>query len=147
MNGDVVIVRRIIKARPATVFSFFTDQDRWLSWMGLSGEFDPRPGGSYRMNVIGEAVASGRYVELDPYRRVVFTFGWEADGDPVPPGSSTVEITLVQDGEHTLVRLVHRDLPEQALAPHEAGWNHYLDRLTARAEGRDPGPDVWMQDA
>ncbi len=140
-----VIVERRIKARPATVFSFFTDADRWLSWMGLSGEFDPRPGGTYRMNVIGPAIASGRFVEVSPYTKVVFTFGWEGEGDAVPPGASTVEITLAPDGDETIVRLVHRDLPEAARAPHDGGWNHYLDRLTIRAEGGDPGPDTWMQ--
>jgi uncharacterized protein YndB with AHSA1/START domain len=141
-----ITVERRIKARPDTVFSFFTEPGLWLSWMGCSGEFDPRPGGSYRMNVTGTAAASGHFVEITPYRRIVFTFGWEADGDPVPPGTSTVEITLEPDGEDTIVRLTHRDLPGQARAPHQAGWNHYLGRLAARAEGRDPGPDTWMQD-
>lgn len=141
-----VIVERRIKARPETVFSFFTDPARWLSWMGLSGEFDPRPGGTYRMNVIGDQVASGSFVEVSPYRRLVFTFGWEGGGGSgVPPGSSTVEITLEAVGEETMVRLVHRDLPPQARAPHESGWDHYLGRLAVRAEGGDPGPDRWMQ--
>ena len=34
MSGDVVIVERRIKAQPETVCSFFTDQERWLSWQG-----------------------------------------------------------------------------------------------------------------
>jgi hypothetical protein len=25
---------------------------------------------------------------------------------------------------------------------HRDGWNHYLDRLTVRATGGDPGPDA-----
>jgi uncharacterized protein YndB with AHSA1/START domain len=144
MTATQITVERRIKARPETVFSFFTDPARWLSWMGLSGDFDPRPGGAYRMNVAGQAVASGRFVEVTPYSRVVFTFGWEGEGEPVPPGSSTVEITLEPSGEETVVRLTHRDLPEAARAPHEAGWHHYLDRLATRAEGGDPGPDAWM---
>jgi uncharacterized protein YndB with AHSA1/START domain len=147
VSATEVIVERLIRARPEIVFSFFTEQDRWLSWMGRSGEFDPRPGGAYRMNVVGPAVASGRFVEVTPYTRVVFTFGWEGDGEAVPPGTSTVEITLEPSGAETLVRLVHRDLPEAARKPHEAGWNHYLDRLTVRVEGGDPGPDKWMEEA
>lgn len=145
MNATHVTVERRIKARPETVFSFFTDPDRWLSWMGSSGEFDPRPGGAYRMNVVQDVVASGHFLDVTPHTRIVFTFGWEGEDNPVPPGTSTVEITLVPQGEETLVRLIHRDLPEQARAPHQAGWNHYLDRLTIRAEGQDPGPDTWMQ--
>lgn len=145
MSAVHVTVERLIRASPEIVFSFFTDRDRWLSWMGQSGQFDPMPGGAYRMNVIGPAVASGRFVEVTPHTRIVFTFGWEGDGEAVPPGTSTVEITLEPAGAQTLVRLVHRDLPDAARAPHDAGWNHYLDRLTVRAEGADPGPDKWME--
>ncbi|MFF8844589.1 SRPBCC domain-containing protein [Streptomyces sp. NPDC015127] len=103
------------------------------------------PGGAYRTHVAGDNHASGRFVEIDPPRRVVFTWGWEG-GAPVPPGSSTVEITLEPDGpdgERTLLRLVHRGLPPEACAPHRDGWHHYLDRLVVRAEGGDPGPDPW----
>jgi uncharacterized protein YndB with AHSA1/START domain len=146
MSAVQVIVERRIKARPETVFSFFTDPARWLSWMGLSGDFDLRPGGAYRMIVIGDGIASGRFVELSPYRKIVFTFGWEDHRLEVSPGSSTVEITLEADGEETVVRLVHRYLPPQAQAPHASGWDHYLDRLAVRAEGGDPGPDAWMQE-
>ncbi|MFG2845909.1 SRPBCC domain-containing protein [Kitasatospora sp. NPDC048296] len=144
MNGELVTLERRIAARPETVFSFFTDRDRWLSWMGRDGEFSFRPDGPYRTNVTGDNHASGRFLEFDPPNRVVFTWGWETGDMPVPPGSSTVEITLRPDGDGTLLRLVHRDLPPVAREPHAQGWGHYLDRLTARAEGRDPGPDRWM---
>ena len=59
----------------------------------------------------------------------------------VPPGSTTVEITLELDGDATLVRLVHRDLPEDSRGPHAHGWETYLGRLAIRANGGDPGPD------
>lgn len=147
MTTDQVTLQRRIAARPETVFSFFTDRDRWLSWMGKDGDFAFEPGGSFRTNVTGDNHAAGRFVELDPFERVVFTWGWENDAMPVPPGSSTVEVTLRPDGEGTLLRLVHRDLPPAARAPHEEGWTHYLDRLVVRAEGGDPGPDRWMTES
>jgi uncharacterized protein YndB with AHSA1/START domain len=143
--GTVTLERRIA-ARPETVFSFFTDRDRWLSWMGKSGEFAFAPGGAYRMNVSADNFASGRFVEIDPPKRLVFTWGWEGGALPVPPGSSTVEITLEPDGDGTLLRLVHSVLPEPACTPHEAGWGHYLDRLAVRARGGDPGEDTWMEE-
>jgi activator of Hsp90 ATPase-like protein len=75
-----------------------------------------------------------------PYR-LVFTWGWE-DSSELPPGSSTVEITLVPDGDGTLIRLRHTGLPsEESRALHAAGWSHYLERLSLAAAGRDPGPD------
>ena len=65
MRPDIVTVRRSIKARPATVFSFFTDRDRWLSWQGVTAEIDARPGGVFRMNVRGDGWASGRFTVVD----------------------------------------------------------------------------------
>jgi uncharacterized protein YndB with AHSA1/START domain len=142
VSPDVVTVERRIKARPRTVFSFFTERDRWLSWQGVEAEIDARPGGVFRMNVRGDGWAAGRFTVVDPPHRVVFTWGWEGDGSPVPPGSSTVEITLEPDGEDgTLLRLVHSGLPLPALDVHRDGWNHYIDRLTVRAGGGDTGPD------
>ena len=139
---DVVTVRRAIRARPATVFSFFTDRDRWLSWQGVVAEIDPRPGGIFRMNVRGDGWASGRFTAVEPYHRIAFTWGWEGADSPVPPGSSTVEVTLEPQGDGTLLTLVHTGLPLPALDMHRDGWNHYLDRLTIRAAGGDPGPDT-----
>lgn len=136
-----VLVERRIAASPQTVFSFFTDRDRWLSWQGVDAEIDPRPGGVFRMNVRGDGFASGIFVAVEPHTHIAFTWGWELAGSPVPPGSSTVEIWLEPDGEGTLLRLEHSGLPLAAFQPHSEGWNHYLDRLMARSEGTDPGPD------
>jgi len=142
VSQDVVTVERRIKARPATVFSFFTDRDRWLSWQGVTAEIDPRPGGVFRMNVRGDGWASGRFVVVEPPRRIVFTWGWEGDDSPVPPGSSTVEVLLEPEGDGgTRLTLIHSGLPFPAVGMHRDGWHHYLDRLTVRASGGDPGPD------
>jgi uncharacterized protein YndB with AHSA1/START domain len=144
--SDEVRVQRTIKARPATVFSFFTDPDRWLSWQGVAAEIDPRPGGVFRVNVRGDGWASGLFVAVEPNDRIVFTWGWEREDMLVPPGSSTVEITLLAvDGDSTLLTLVHRGLPPPMVDAHREGWQHYLDRLTIRGAGGDPGPDPWCQ--
>lgn len=136
------ITREIrIAARPETVFAFFTDPAKMIRWKGKNATLDPRPGGIYRVDVNGRNVARGEYLEIVPNRRLVFTWGWEDEGNPVPPGSSTVEVTLVPDGEGTILRLVHRDLPAEARAPHAHGWEHYLGRLTVSAAGGDPGQD------
>lgn len=132
-----------IDASPATVFEFFVDPEKMTLWKGVDAELDPRPGGVYRVHVIpGIAIASGTYVRLDPPREVVFTWGWEGDGQPVAPGSSTVTVTLEADGDGTLLRLRHTGLPSIELKDeHTDGWTHYLGRLVAAAAGRDPGRD------
>ena len=124
-----------IAARPETVFPFFTDPEKMTMWKGTWANLDPRPGGMYRVNVTGTAIARGEYLEVSPVTRVVFTWGWEGKDSAVPPGSSTVEVTLTPDGDGTVVRLLHRGLSAEAAAEHRQGWTHYLGRLTETSEG------------
>lgn len=143
-----IIKREIrIAARPETVFAFFTDPAKMVRWKGKQAVLDPRAGGIYRVDINGRDIARGEFVEIVPYRRVVFTWGWERDGHPIPPGSSTVEVTLVPDGDGTILTLIHRDLPAEAREAHTHGWMHYLARLADAASGRDPGPDPWAAPA
>lgn len=140
-SDGVVTVERWIDAAPETVFSFFCDRGRWLSWQGVMAEIDPRPGGLFRMNVRGDGYAIGEFVVVDPCERIVLTWGWEDETLGVPPGTSTVEITFEPERGGTRVRLTHAGLPPIALDPHGEGWSHYLERLAIRASGGDPGPD------
>lgn len=130
-----------VAAPPETVFPYFTDPERMVRWMGTEAELDARPGGAYRILVAGAHPAVGEFVELDPPRRVVFTWGWESEQMPVPPGSTTVEVTLTPEGDGTRLVLVHRDLPADAVASHDHGWEHYVARLAVAAVGGDAGPD------
>ncbi len=142
LQGDIVREVRI-EAPPHEVFPFFTDPDKMIVWKAVEATLDPRPGGIFRINVTGRDVARGEYVEIDPPRRVVFTFGWEAEATPEPPGSTTVEVTLVPDGEGTLLRLVHSGVPEEVREGSTKGWDHYLQRLVVASEGGEPRPDPW----
>lgn len=140
---DTVTLERHITARPETVFALLADREKWLSWMGTDGTFSFEPGGAYRISVDAEHTASGRFLTVDPPARLVFTWGWEVGRTPLPPGSTTVEITLEPRPEGTLLHLVHRGLPSEAACfVHAEGWQHYVDRLADRAEGRDPGWDT-----
>jgi uncharacterized protein YndB with AHSA1/START domain len=134
-------VERRIAAPPSAVFAYLTDSERWARWQGRSAVIEPTPGGLFSMSVANDTTAQGRFVSVEPDRRIVFTWGWV--GHPtLPPGSSTVEIELDGDGDGTLVRLTHRGLPSDERAIHQAGWDHYLPRLATAAIGGDPGPDV-----
>jgi uncharacterized protein YndB with AHSA1/START domain len=133
-----------IAASPETVWELLVEPDSAMRWMGQTVTFDLRPGGEYRVEVIPGHVASGEFVEIDPPRRLVHTWGWEGEAG-VPPGSSTVEYELIPTGDGTLLRFTHRDLPTaEAAESHAHGWDHYLQRLTAVGGGGDPGPDPWI---
>ena len=132
-----------IAASPEVVYEFFVDPDRMIQWMGRKAELEPRPGGLFRVDLNGRHISRGEFVELDPPNRVVFTFGWEGGTSIVEPGTSSVEVNLSADGDGTLLRFVHRDLPEESRGSHGHGWDHYLERLETAAAGGDPGEDPW----
>jgi uncharacterized protein YndB with AHSA1/START domain len=138
-----------IDASPETVWEFLVDPAKATRWMGMTASLEARPGGEYRVEVIPGHVARGEFVEVERPRRLVHTWGWEpgADGEAnaVPPGSSTIEIELIPDGDGTMLRFTHRDLTSgEAAQSHAHGWDHYLDRLATVAGGGDAGADPWL---
>jgi uncharacterized protein YndB with AHSA1/START domain len=125
-----------IAASPETVFDFLVEPDKMIQWMGRSAILEPRPGGTFRCDMNGRDIARGEFVEVDPPRRAVFTWGWEAGGSPIPPGSSTVEVLLEPDGDGTLLRLTHSGLPgAETVRRHRAGWEQFIPRLASAAGG------------
>lgn len=141
------LVREIlIDATPETIWPFLTKPSEIVRWHGTVAELDPRPGGVYRVLVAGQFQSAGQYIEVVPHQKVVFTFGWDQEGHPIRAGSTTVEISLHPEGDKTRVRLVHYGLPEDAMADHGRGWEHYLGRLAIAVAGGDPGPDTPLSD-
>jgi uncharacterized protein YndB with AHSA1/START domain len=137
------LVREImIAATPETIWPFLTDPERHVEWQGTIAEIDARPGGVHRVLVQGKHQAVGEYLEVVPLEKVVFSFGWAQEGHPIPPGSTTIEISLHPEGDKTRVRLVHRGLPEDAVSDHTRGWDHYLARLAIAAPGGNAGIDA-----
>ena len=135
-----------IAAPPETVFRFFTDPDRYVQWMGACAKLEPMPGGVYRVDMRDGVVAAGRFVEVDPPRRLVFTWGWDQD-EAVPPGSTRVVVTFDPEADGTRVVLRHYDLPTEGQRDHHrSGWEVYLGRLARYVvtgdAGRDPNTEL-----
>ncbi len=140
-ENDVVEREIYIAARPATVFPFFTDPEKMVRWLGIRARVDARPGGVCHININERDVVGGTYLEVVPYSRVVFTWGWE--GSPLPLGSTTVEVTLSPEAGGTRVYLRHTGIPAEQRGFQAAGWDHAFERLVIAAEGGDAGPDPW----
>jgi len=123
------------------VFRHLTDPAAMVRWMGQYANLQPVPGGAFEIDINGVPVR-GHYLEVDPPRRVLVS--WGVTGNPdLPPGATQVEFTLTPTAAGTRLRLVHRDLPPQQASIHATGWQHFVDRLTCAACGVDPGPDPW----
>lgn len=140
---EPLVVRRetMIAAPPAAVFAFLTDPEKILRWMGTEATVEAHPDGLYLVKGIGGRSARGAFREVVPVHRLAYSFGWEGD-EAVPPGSSLVEIDLLDHEGGTLLRMTHSGLPDaKQCAGHNEGWAHYLGRLATAAAGCDPGSD------
>jgi uncharacterized protein YndB with AHSA1/START domain len=143
---EPLVVRREthIAAPPATVFAFLTDPEKILSWMGTEATTEAQPAGLYLVKGCGgvrNRAARGAFREVVPVHRLAYSFGWEGDQE-VPPGSSLIEIDLIDRDGGTLLRMTHSGLPNAAQCTgHDRGWAHYLGRLAIAATGRNPGID------
>ncbi|RTL68069.1 MAG: SRPBCC domain-containing protein [Pseudonocardiaceae bacterium] len=152
------VVREIdIDATPETVFAFFVEPAKLTRWLADEAVLDPRAGGLCVQVHPGEERGggpfhmSGRFVEVEPPRRVVFTWGFTEPEVGVPPDSSTVEVTLRPNGSGTTVRLVHRGLPPSETGNHEQGWAAMLHRLAGAVvaggptSGQGMRHEIWIE--
>lgn len=145
MTAEPVIASVHIDAPPECVYEYFTRAEAIVAWMGDYALVEAEPGGRFTVDVKGAPVR-GRFLVLDPPRRLLISWGY-AGSDRLPPGASTVEIRLTAERGGTRVELEHRDLPAEERPGHVSGWTHYLARLAAAGSGRDPGPDPGMPPA
>jgi uncharacterized protein (TIGR03086 family) len=132
----------VVPLDAADTFALITQPDRLRRWMTIAARVELRAGGEYRWTVTPGHAAAGTFVDVDPGKRVTFTWGWEGAGDPLP-GASTVTVTLTPVDDGTEVQLVHDGLTQEQGARHAEGWNHFLDRLVAAGTHGDAGPDEW----
>jgi uncharacterized protein YndB with AHSA1/START domain len=118
-----------IAAPVEVVWAHLTTAEGLVRWVGPEATADPAPGGALRWTHPDGATVVGRFVELVPHRRVVFTYGWEDGRLGVLQESTTVEIDLVEEAGATTVRLVHHGLPPATALDHERGWAYFLGIL------------------
>jgi uncharacterized protein YndB with AHSA1/START domain len=141
---------------PEIVFGYLTDPARYVQWMGSRATLEPVPGGTYRVQMADGFAAAGTFTEIDPPRRLAFTWGWADDdaaqhvlheqtsagSQALPPGSTRVVVILDDQDGGTRLTLHHYELATSELVQaHQVAWETYLNRLCIRAAGGDPGPE------
>ena len=111
--------------------------------MGAEATTDAHPGGLYLVkDVAGRPgrTARGRFREVVPVHRLAYSFGWEGD-EAVPPGSSLVEIDLLDRDGGTLVRMTHTDFPTPPNAPVTPRVGRIISAGWGGRRRRNPGVD------
>jgi uncharacterized protein YndB with AHSA1/START domain len=146
-----VHVTRELPARREDVFRAWTEPDLFARWFtppgnsSVTAELDVRPGGDYRITlertqlVPGTSYIVGRYLEVDPPERLVFTFGWEeppplADLEGLDELDSMVTVQFRDRGQSTEISITHERLGTAELrAFHRWGWETTLEQLATVA--------------
>jgi uncharacterized protein YndB with AHSA1/START domain len=134
--GPPLVVRRTLSAPPERVFAAWLEPAtlaRWLSpFADAEATVDSRVGGAFRVVMRGsgrEIEHTGEYREIDPPRRLVFT--WSSPYTGSTPSLVTVELRAVPPGDRTELTLTHRRLPAGEVENHRAGWGAILGHLAA----------------
>ena len=136
-SGQAVEVRRTIAAKRERVFAAWTRAEEMKRWSGPGPmtvpicEVDLRVGGRYRLQMRAPDGAThtafGSYREIDPPKRLVYTWSWEENP---AVRDSVVTVEFIDRGNSTEVVLRHEGLPtEKERTDHENGWTGALDRL------------------
>jgi uncharacterized protein YndB with AHSA1/START domain len=121
---------RTLAAPPERVWRALTDPQALAGWfwphLDNTVEVDLRLGGRYRITGPKAGIAvSGRYLEVEPPKRLAFTWQWDGESE-----QSRVTLELSATAGGTALTLVHDRFPDEATRDlHAQGWNDCLDRL------------------
>ena len=137
-HGWTLHLETTLRVPPETVFAACVDAGRLAEWWGParftcpSVEVDVRVGGRYRITMQppeGDAFhLSGAFLEIEPPRRLAYTFVWE---EPDPDDQETVvTLTFEPSATGTRIHLDHARFKTAARYElHRAGWTETLERL------------------
>ncbi len=139
---------KIIAAPPEVIYQAFVDRDALLAWLppeGMTGEileFEPRPGGAFRMALHYPEAGRGKttedtdvvdaeFAELVPGKRVVQLVRFKSD-DPAYRGTMRMVWDLEPVPEGTRVIILAEDVPEGInKEDHDVGLKSSLENLAA----------------
>lgn len=132
-------IKRLIDAPRERVYAAWTDPAQLKEWFAPEGVrtralvADPRVGGTFRWDLTTpdgeEMTARGDYRELEPGRKIVFTWKWD-DDEAWEGHTSIVTVELSDQEGGTELRFRHERLPSEASRDrHNEGWSSLLDAL------------------
>lgn len=133
--------KRLIPAPVAEVYAAWTNPELFPRWFRgptkqvSSFRNDPRPGGTFEIVLQAggrEIPIRGEYLEVDPPRRLVFTWISVITGNT----STRVSLDFRERETDTELTLLHEFFPtEKARDGNYGGWGEVLDGLTALFAG------------
>ena len=148
VDGTTLTIERRLPGTIERVWAYLTEGDLRRKWLaagdmelktGARFEFIWRndeltlPPGQRPEGFAEELRMEGDITDLDPPCRLSITWG----------STGGVTIELAAQGDHVLLKLVHKRLPDRdTLLLVGAGWHMHLDILRAILDGQTP-PSFW----
>jgi len=133
-DDKTLVIDRVFTAPPDRVFAAWTDTAQLAEWYGPEGmkaeifANDLTVGGQYSLvmkSAEGEYHLSGEYEEIEPPRKLVFTWKWKTSDE-----TTRVTIELRPQGDGTHLRLTHTGFAEaEQASSHNQGWSSSLNDL------------------
>ena len=137
--GITLRLRRKFSKPPAQVFQAWTQPEalkRWWcppGWQPAGISVDVRVGGLYRIGMRrtsdGKPVSiEGRFLEVEPPHKLVYTWLWLGAMERMPETRVTVEFLPLDEG--TEIALTHDNFPDvPSWQQHRSGWIAACDRM------------------
>lgn len=143
-SNHAVRLHRVLEAPAECVYRAFLDADALAKWLPPYGftckvhQMDASVGGTFRMSFTNFSTGNGhafggKYVELVPHERIVYTDSFE---DPNLPGEMTVTVTLRKVICGTELHVVQKGIP--AVIPVEMCYLGWQESLVQLAQIVDP---------
>lgn len=152
-DTDTLTLRRLLPGPIERVWSYLTDSELRRQWLA-SGEMPMQVGAPFALTwrndelteppgqrpegFSEEHTMQSTITELDPPHRI--SFAWNGSGD--------VSFDLEPQGDHVLLTVTHRRVPNHdTLLSVSAGWHSHLDVLAAQMSGEQAAPhwDNWAR--
>jgi uncharacterized protein YndB with AHSA1/START domain len=146
-DGLTLRLERTFQAPVEAVFRAWTSEEvlrRWWhverDWETSEAEVDLRVGGVVRVVMRDpeqgvEHGGGGRYTEIDPPRRLAFTWIWDGE-----TRQTLIELDFEEADGATMVRFTHSHLwDEKAVREHQDGWRKVFDNLERALEAATQG--------
>ena len=140
---DELYIERVFQAPAQLLFDLWAKAEHMLHWMGpansrcVAADLDFRVGGDWSAHIVmeqyGDARMGGRYLEIEPGRRIVMTFNWlNGEGDP----ETVITLTFRDLGDGRTLQTFHQtpftNVPRRD--SHIEGWNGAFDNEQAYLE-------------
>ena len=146
--GTTLRLQYRFEATPERVFHAWTQPEalrRWwcpAGWLPAEIAVDFRVGGGYRLSMVRErgvhlVTVEGRFLEIHPVHKLVYTWRWDGAFPDLPETRITVEFLPAPGGTDLMLR--QEALPLPVCVRHVTGWLDAfarIERLTGKPYAR-----------